>query len=242
MLVVIQCAASKRSDAGHLCLNDGRRVMFVASPSCVPRGDGHVYAHPDGDSDRGTSWRDVLREYNEHHNPSPDNNPDGLLPAWQLYCPPVYKLLADRFGQDQLYILSAGWGLIRADFLTPNYDITFSSAANVASFKRRSPRAIYRDFCLPPSLTAEPIVFFGGKSYVPLFCKLTAAAKSTRIVYYSGSSPSAPGCKLRSFGKPFTNWHYKCAAAFVGAASDSLESEWRRDPSVVNSASPIHRR
>ena len=70
MLVVIQCAASKRSGAGHLRLNDGRRGMFVASPSCAPRGDGHVYAHPDGDSDRGTSWRDVLREYNEHDNPS----------------------------------------------------------------------------------------------------------------------------------------------------------------------------
>ena len=79
-----------------------------------------------------------------------------------------------------------------------------------------------RQLLWPP---VEPIVFFGGKSYVPLFCKLTAAAKSTRIVYYSGSSPSAPGCKLRSFGKPFTNWHYKCASAFVDAASDSLESE-----------------
>ena len=97
MLVVIQCAASKRSDAGHLRLKDGRRVMFVARPACVPRGDGTVYAHPDGDSDRGTSWRGVLREYNENHNPSPDNNPDGLLPAWQLYRPPVYKLLADPF-------------------------------------------------------------------------------------------------------------------------------------------------
>ena len=104
---------------------------------------------------RMTSWRDVLREYNKDYKASPDKNPHDLLPAWQLYSPPTYKL--------QLYILSAGWGLIRADFLTPNYDITFSSARNVEKFKRRTRRATYRDFCLAPTVAAEPIVFFGGK-------------------------------------------------------------------------------
>ena len=43
-------------------------------------------------------------------------------------------------GLDRLYILSAGWGLIPGDFLTPNYDITFSAAQNVQRFKRRRHR------------------------------------------------------------------------------------------------------
>lgn len=199
--------------------------MFVADPGLGPQGDGIVYAHPDDDAGSGTSWRDALREYNKNYQANPGNNPDCLLPAWRLYCPPTYQVLADHFALDRLYIISAGWGLIRADFLTPNYDITFSSARNVEKFKRRSPRATYHDFGLSPSVASEAIVFFGGKSYVPLFCNLTAAATGPRTVFYAGSRPPAPGCILRSFGKPFTNWQYQCAEAFVRAAPDSYESE-----------------
>ena len=198
--------------------------MFVADPGLAPRGDDLLYAHPDDAAGIGTSWRDVLHEYNKDYKASPDKNPHDLLPAWQLYSPPTYKLLWDRF-REKLYILSAGWGLIRADFLTPNYDITFSSARNVEKFKRRTRRATYRDFCLAPTVAAEPIVFFGGKKYVPLFCKLTAAAMGPRTVYYAGSRPPAPCCTLRSFGKPFTNWQYQCAEAFVRGTSDSHETE-----------------
>ena len=220
MLVVIQCAATKRSCAGHLSTQHGRRVMFVADPGLAPRDDGLLYAHPDDASDNGTSWRDVLREYNKDYLADPESNPHHLLPAWQLYSPPTYKLLRDRF-REKLYILSAGWGLIRANFLTPNYDITFSSARNVEKFKRRTRRATYSDFCLAPTVSAEPIVFFGGKNYVPLFCKLTAAATGPRTVYYAGNRPPAPRCILRSFGKPFTNWQYQCAAAFASGALES---------------------
>ena len=224
MLVVIQCAATKRSCAGHLRTQDGRKVMFVADPGLAPRGDDLLYAHPDDATAAGASWRDALREYNNNYTAAPDDNPDHLLPAWQLYSPPTYKLLWDRF-REKLYILSAGWGLIRADFLTPNYDITFSSARNVEKFKRRTLRATYRDFCLPPTVTAEPIVFFGGKNYIPLSCKLTEAAKGPRTVYYAGSRPAAPRCTLRSFGKPSTNWHYECAKRFVRGTSDLHETE-----------------
>ena len=199
--------------------------MFVADPALAPRGDGLVYAHPDDDSGNGMSWRDLLWEYNKKHKASPSHNPLRLLSACQLYSPPTYEVLVDRFGLNQLYILSAGWGLIRADFLTPNYDITFSSARNVEKYKRRSPRATYRDFSLSPPVTAEDIVFLGGKSYVPLFCKLTAAATGQRTVFYAGSKPAAPGCTLRSFGKPFTNWHYQCADAFARGALRSYVAE-----------------
>ena len=151
------------------------------------------------------------------YNANPSNKPLGLLPAWRLYTPSAYKLLVDHYGRDRVYILSAGWGLIRSDFLTPNYDITFSSGMNVEKFKRRRPHQKFDDFCMLPEGTTDPILFLGGKSYVPLFCKLTSQVKGERTVFYAGDRrPHAPGCTLKQFRKKsFTNWHYLCAKELV---------------------------
>jgi hypothetical protein len=51
------------------------------------------------------------------------------MPAFQLYQNEAYRRLADKVGTQKLYILSAGWGLIGAMFLTPSYDITFTAQA-----------------------------------------------------------------------------------------------------------------
>jgi hypothetical protein len=37
MIVVIQCAASKRPDAGHFLTASGKLVDFVAQPQIAPR-------------------------------------------------------------------------------------------------------------------------------------------------------------------------------------------------------------
>ena len=210
MILVIQCAAGKQSRAGHLRTRDGRNVMFVAKPGSVPDDESRVYARPDDPSDGKVSWRSVLKQYNA----TPGDNSLGLLPAWRLYRNSTYELLADRMGPERLYILSAGWGLIRADYLTPNYDITFSRAKNVEPFKRRGSRDQYQDFELHSGI-ADSIVFFGGRDYIPLFCRLTANAIGERVVFYAGRKAKAPGCTLRRFGDPFTNWHYQCARAFL---------------------------
>ena len=128
--VVIQCAASKNSSAGYLQLLNRRKVLFVASPSSAPNDGSHVYAHPDDKADTGIPWRQVLLRYNDEYRRSPDGNPLGLLPAWQLYRHPIYESLYRKYGSDHLYILSAGCGLLRADFLTPAYDITFTSSSD----------------------------------------------------------------------------------------------------------------
>lgn len=211
MIVVIQCAARKAADAGHLRTQDGRKVMFVANPDHAPRDGDCIYARPDDTADTGTSWRTVLRQYNEN----PGDNRLGLLPAWRLYRNPTYEILAEHCGLDRLYILSAGWGLIRADFLTPNYDITFSTAQNVLRFQRRRRHDNYRDFRMLPSDASELILFFGGRDYIQLFCTLTADSASQRTVFYAGKEPAAPGCRVRRFGKPYTNWHYQCAKVYV---------------------------
>ena len=44
---------------------------------------------------------------------------------------------------------------------------------------------------------------------------LRRASAGSRTVFYAGSEPSTPGCTLRRFGEPFTNWHCQCARAFL---------------------------
>ena len=214
-IVVIQCAGSKRSNAGYLRHPDGRKVLFVARPDCAPQNGQYTYDHPDGNCDTGEAWREKLLRYNDLYKNTPGNNPLGLLPAWKLYQNPVYAHLEERYGLERLYILSAGWGLIKADFLTPNYDITFSN--NGELYKRRYNGDPYRDLRMLPDYAANSVVFFGGKSYIKLFCSLTEHVKGTRHVFYnSHTEPDAPGCELIKFDtNTKTNWHYECVQAFM---------------------------
>jgi hypothetical protein len=138
MIIVIQCAASKRSGAGHLLSATGKPIVFVADPDAAPIDASYFYARPDDPSETGLSWREALLKYNE----GAGTNALGLYPAWQLYENRTYGRLVDRFGLNKVYILSAGWGLIRADFLTPYYDITFSASAD--DHKRRRRRTVIR--------------------------------------------------------------------------------------------------
>jgi hypothetical protein len=211
MNVVIQCAASKRSNAGHMRRRDGTPVMFVADPAHAPRASDLVYARPDDFGDDGRTWRDALLEYNR----SPGSNPLRLLPAFALYGNPTYGRLAAKFGIDKLFILSAGWGLIPAAFLTPAYDITFSQ--NAEDFKRRRKSNTYQDFSLFPADLDEALVFLGGNGYLPLFATLTHGAKGRRVAFYNSMNlPEAPGCTLQRYlTKTRTNWHYECAQALM---------------------------
>jgi hypothetical protein len=211
MIVVIQCAAKKRPDAGHLRTSDGRNVLFVADPAKAPASSTTHFARPEDLSDTGKTWRERLLDYNRE----PGTNALGLCRAIDLYANPTYHQIAERVGAEQIFILSAGWGLIRSDFLTPNYDITFSAAAE--PYKRRKKADHYRDFTMLPQDGNEPMVFFGGKDYVQFFAELTRPTKAQRTVFYNSDTlPAAPGCSLIRFCTTTrTNWHYECASAFM---------------------------
>jgi hypothetical protein len=211
MIVLIQCAASKRPGAGHLVSASGKPVVFVAHPEIAPANDRHLYARPDDRSENGKPWRQVLEEYNAH----PEQNPLGLYRAYQLYKNRIYKRLVDRFGIEKVYILSAGWGLVQADFLTPYYDITFSRVAE--PYKRRKKADRYQDFRMLPDQTVEEIVFFGGSDYLVFFVKLTGTIRSKKTVFYNSIyAPQAAGCVLKRYDTiKRTNWHYDCANAFL---------------------------
>jgi hypothetical protein len=211
MIAVIQSAMGRQPHAGHMKTRDGRRVLFVADPEQAPGEPGLCHARPDSPSNFCVTWRKLVAGYNENRR----NNPLGLLPAWSLYPDEIYAQLVEQLGAHKVYILSAGWGLIKASFLIPNYDITLSPDAE--PFRRRRSNDVYADFCMLPANSDEDLYFFGGAEYAPLFCRLTAGHPGRRIVFYHGANPpAAPGCTLRKFESGSeTHWHQACATAFL---------------------------
>jgi hypothetical protein len=230
VIAIIQCAARKRPDAGYLRTRDGTRVLFVAEPEAAPLADSVIYARPDDTVD-GTTWRKQLLAYNRN----PVGNPLGLLPAFELYQNEAYRKLAAKVGSEKLFILSAGWGLIGASFLTPYYDITFTAQAD--AYKRRRKNDRYHDLAMLPPDTEEPIVFFGGKDYLPLFDHLSSGVHAPRIVFFNSASAPRIGHArtIRFQTSTPTNWHYECVDAFLSGALDCEIGSPERGVSVHGS-------
>jgi len=215
MKIVIQCAGSKnqaRPGAGFRA-TDNRQIKFVAHPNLAPHSETYAYARPDDLFNGSHTWREQLLEYNKGDRA----NLLHLLPAYQLYAGKAYQNLVKKFGTEQVFILSAGWGLIPADFLTPDYDITFSQAENVAAHCRRKKSDNYADMCLLPD-DGDNIIFLGGKDYLPLFCQMTANLKGRKKVFFNAASDLylGPGFSTERFETDRrTNWHYDCAQMLI---------------------------
>ena len=209
MRVVIQCAGSKK-DGGYFVGAEGRQVKFVAHPDVAPASEQARFklVRPDDVAGAdGNTWRQLVVEYNRA---APQRgNPLRLWPAYELYEPAAYASLVRRFGLEHVFILSAGWGLVRADYLLPNYDITFSAAAE--PYKRRRRADGYQDLRQLSGVGA--VTFLGGKDYLPQFRELSAGVEGERTIFFnSGVPPIAPGCTLRRYKSAArTNWHYGCA-------------------------------
>ncbi len=214
MKVIIQCAASKAPDAGFLTTRTGLPVKFVAHPNQAPRGEQWHYAHPDDPSDvPGQSWRQQLVSYNTVGH----NDAFKLLEAYRLYRNPVYAGLVAAYGVDDVFILSAGWGLVRADYFLPNYDITFAKLKPEKRYKHRRPDDIYNDFCHIQGDTTGPIVSFCSKDYLPLFRELTDPLPLAKVVFYAAADrPEHRGWQVKYFEtKNFRKWPYDCAGEFL---------------------------
>lgn len=214
MRVVIQCAGEKHESAGRLKHGvSGEGVVFVAHPEQC----GHTEpigrcCRPDDEVGTGLeTWREYLTRYNQQ-----GLNPDGLRRAAELYKRPIYLTLVERYGWHNVFILSAGWGLIRSDFLIPYYDITFSNQGD--PWSKRGSRDRFQDFnhLRDDGIASEETVyFFGGKSYLPLYHRLTQSIAARKIVYYSqGGLTHQKGYEYIRYRR-FTNWHYSCAQDFM---------------------------
>jgi hypothetical protein len=210
MKVVIQCAGAKHPNAATFESGDGRRVSFVARPELVTRNPGILHAHPDQPSDiPGKIWRDRV----VHENNGADAST--LLPAAQLYTSPTYAALERFIGSENLFILSAGWGLVRGSFRLPAYDISFSGSADPHCRRRSGDE--FADFNALAEQLPGDTVFLGGKDYLPLFLRLTASDPGRRLVFFNASrQPQAPGCLVQPYITPRrTNWHYSCASDLI---------------------------
>lgn len=77
----------------------------------------------------------------------------------------------------------------------------------------------------------DPIVFVGGKDYLPLFSNLTARLHAPKIVFYnSGEAPNlAEGFEaIRYPTTTRTNWHYECARDLADGNLDlPLRQAWK---------------
>ena len=212
---VIQCASGKRPDTGHFVADDGCRVLFVDDPVEAPASRSLRYARPDDVASAGDTYREQLERYNRDNR---TDNPWGLLPAWRLYKPREYSTLVDALGVDNVFILSAGWGLVPAEYLLPNYDITFSrSVRGRDAYKRRGlSDKRYRDFSMLPQNAAKHVFFFGSKDYLALFCNLTANVRQRTVFVRSKDLPHGIDCRIVRYETDRrTTWYYECVNAFA---------------------------
>jgi hypothetical protein len=219
MKIVIQCAGQKRKRTKRMRSPSGEELLFVARPELLVRDSGSSvrYCRPGDPVGPGLgTWRDALGSYNRA-----SENPYDLSSAADLYRPRVYRELVDAFGWENVFILSAGWGLIRSDFLTPDYNITFSNQKRVPPWARRAKRLTLplEDLNhLAEAMTSpdEPVHFFGGRDYLPMFHALTRNVAAKLIVHHKGSPPLYEGFSYELFSCDRNqNWHYGAAEAFI---------------------------
>lgn len=190
---------------------------YTAFPEAYTAFPEDMFAAPDDDAGDGQSWREKLVAYNQ----TPETNLLGFAPAAALYRQGTYAELQAHVRADKLFILSAGWGLVRSDFLLPDYNITFSGQADRGIRRRRTDEG-WPDFNHLPTDTDEPVVCFGGQSYRRFFSRLTTGMTAPRHAF-ERVAPGQPhstrqkdGITLHSYPTDRrTNWHHDCARDFI---------------------------
>lgn len=197
MKIIIQCANGKVKNKTKLA-----NFQFVANPENVNqfKPDDKVPSKPE-------TWRELITRYNKTVN----SNPWNLLTAGKIYKNKIYKEVLNKYDEKDVFILSAGWGLIRSNFLIPHYDISFSNSA--PKLNRRKPNDSYQDYNhLKAGYNGEEeVLFFGGGSYLDLFYQLTKdiANKNIKIYHATDNIEKHPEYSYIKYPRCFTNWHYQ---------------------------------
>lgn len=202
MKIVISCSGSKN---GENLVYNNNKIIFVSSPNEESKN----HFNPDNQiPNENRTWREYINS---------QENSD-LLESYKLYKPSIYNLLYDKYSTD-LYILSAGWGIISSEFKIPKYDITFSKKAEKNSKRKKTD--IFKDFNHLENVSAnEKIVFLGGADYLKLFYDLTKDLPNEKIIFFKKKNiySDFPFLKnenlfklIKYETKAKTNWHYGCA-------------------------------
>ncbi|AMC11912.1 hypothetical protein Lupro_11830 [Lutibacter profundi] len=206
MIIVISCSGSKN---GKNLMYRGNEIYFVSKPNTE---NGNQFRPDDKIPSKQKTWREYVNS---------QENKD-LLESYKLYKPWIYKALYMKYNSD-LYILSAGWGIINSEFRIPKYDITFSKRADIIS--QREKHDIFNDFNHLQNIDPyEKIIFLGGSDYIELFYKLTQDLSNKKIIFYKKKNihretsflKSDKSYKLIKYNtKASTNWHYSCAKELI---------------------------
>ena len=247
MKVVIQCASSKRLRSGIMKTSLGQKgveVLFVANPgpckadrnACKSTSGKVRCVRPDDLCEQEMlTWHEKLRRYNQEQK---QDNPYNLSRAAALYTPAqpfsdVYRELADRYEWKNVFILSAGWGLIAADYLIPQYNITFSRQAKKGgcTYTWVNPKSACEDVSRITNHLAstslspnEEIHFFCGLDYLGLCYALTKHLPGLKVIHFKSSKlDSGGGLKRDSsfcyekYGGPEKDrtWPYRAATDFM---------------------------
>jgi hypothetical protein len=208
---VLCCSSSKTKD--RFCYN-GQSIKFVAFPRMVPQ-DGVIFHKPD-DKIPGTNitWRDLV--LNGQNDPKLD-----LVPAYRLYSRNIYRDIYDKF-DNCFYILSAGWGIIRADFKIPAYDITYSTAPNMPKYVKRSDNYGWNDInhLKEDSVKFDrdsEIILFAGSDYVSPFCDMVQSIPYQKKILYKSKKVIQRHGFVYEYYKTNKNttWVYEAAETFL---------------------------
>lgn len=167
--VVMMCSKSKQNNSE--LIYDNNQITFKAITDKVInqfKPDDYIPGN------NNYSWRNYVSNNQNHIN----------IPyrAYELYTENVYQELFLTFG-NRLYIESAGWGIINAEFRLPNYDITFSDNANKETI-RHYQAGNYIDYNQLIVSNDDDIVFIGTEKYLPLFFNLTNQLPNRKIIYW----------------------------------------------------------
>jgi len=217
-IIIFPCSKGKKEKYWE---NKGQKVEFVANPNpdnCA-KSQGFLHCHPDDiNTDTGKTWRQELQDYNEYCQRT-NKNPFGLYKACELYEPKrnkqIYNQLYQNF-KSRLFILSAGWGLVRADYLLPHYDITLKE--NVAICNRRTKQRKFDDFNhLAQNIQQDDIVLFPIlNDYIDLFHELTKRLTQKKFVFAQDKPPEIDAWQteayiFKKYDRKHTSWQYKWA-------------------------------
>lgn len=206
---VVMICASDKNVGGDLKYN-GQKIKFYAQSNIA----NNEFLPDNQIPNMEITWRDFVIA-----NQYPKSIP---LRAYELYKSKVYRLLYSAF-KDRFFILSAGWGLVRADLRLPNYDITFSNSSKIEKKKKRVyNKPPYIDFNHFDNLNDnEDIIYIGGKDYLPLFYNLTQNLKNRKIIFWKAKDTPMPQVNLNTFIFKYyktsknQNWYYELVASEI---------------------------
>lgn len=205
MKAVIQCALRKRVTAKPFVWN-GTEIAFVANPAENTKEACPWALVPH----KNMSWIEHVRRM---------KNPN-LTKCGELYRHHAYGDLIQKLGEENVYVLSAGWGLVRADRPIPAYDVTFSPKALPRARTTPLARCKGDSFDIKVAGEDEVHLFLTSKYLEYWECLFPGSDRTNRFILHSCegavAKPQWAGrIKPVNCGGARTNWHYIAVRKFL---------------------------